>query len=92
MPEGNYTSREERMGAYHQKFVAALSRDRRVLLIKLADRLRNLFTCHSLSREAQVCMVKETEDAYLLLVYAHTAPSKDLLLVLAEIKVRLQRV
>lgn len=78
IPAGNFASREERMEAYHQKFLAAVRKDVRVLLIKLADRLHNLSTCHSLSRDAQVKNVKETEVFYIPLAKEYGAPHKEL--------------
>jgi (p)ppGpp synthase/HD superfamily hydrolase len=90
IPEGDFSSRKERMEAYHRKFLAAIHKDTRVLLIKLADRLHNLSTCHSLSREAQVKNVRETEEFYIPLAKEHGAPHKDLEEIVVSIKKRLK--
>lgn len=65
MPEGEFLSRDARIEAYHQKFMAASAIDSRVILIKLADRLHNLLTCEALPREKQLRMILETEKVYL---------------------------
>lgn len=90
IPQGDFANREERMAAYHQKFLAATQKDIRVLLIKLADRLHNLSTCHSLSCEAQIRMVKETEEFYIPLAKEHGVPHKELEAVIVQIKERLK--
>lgn len=92
IPEGNFANREDRMAAYHQKFLAAVAKDVRVLLIKLADRLHNLSTCHSLSREAQQKNVKETEEFYIPLAKERGAPHLELEEMLVLINRRLKTV
>ncbi len=89
MPSGEFTTREERIEAYHQKFMLAANMDARVVLIKLADRLHNLSTCHSLSREAQVRMVEETKEVYLPLAKT-SGHHKELEEILRKIAKRLK--
>jgi len=47
-----------------RKMILAMSRDIRVVLIKLADRLHNMHTLEFLSREAQLRIAQETLDIY----------------------------
>ncbi len=65
MPEGEFPSRESRLEAYHQKFMAAAAIDPRVILLKIADRMHNLLTCEALARDKQLRMIEETEAVYL---------------------------
>ena len=71
MPSGDFVNRESRMEAYHHKFIAGVEKDIRVLKIKLSDRLHNLMTSSTLSRERQIRMVEETEQIYLPLAKKH---------------------
>ncbi len=86
MPEGNFVNREERISAYHQKFLTAMTFDDRVLFIKLADRLHNLFTCEAMSFERQLRMIDETEALYIPLAKEKGIHSHDLLAVIQERK------
>lgn len=90
IPTGNFASREERMAVYHRKFLAAVEKDVRALFIKLADRLHNLSTCHSLSREAQVKNVMETDEFYIPLAKEYGAPYRELEEIIVSIKKRLK--
>jgi len=51
-----------------RKMVLAMSKDVRVILIKLADRIHNLSTLDALPPAKRVRIVEETEDLYLPLV------------------------
>ena len=57
-------SREEAQAGSIRKMVVAMAQDVRVLLIKLADRLHNLRTIHSLPPDRQEVKARETLDVY----------------------------
>jgi GTP pyrophosphokinase len=59
-----FSSREEQQAATIRKMAIAMSRDIRVLLIKLADRTHNLRTIYPLSPEKQRRVASETLDVY----------------------------
>ena len=49
----------------HRKIFIGMAKDIRVILIKLADRLHNLRTLQSLSKERQLAIAKETMDVFI---------------------------
>jgi GTP pyrophosphokinase/guanosine-3',5'-bis(diphosphate) 3'-pyrophosphohydrolase len=57
-------STEARQAENFRKFLLATSRDIRVLLVKLADRLHNMRTLRSLKPEKQLQKARETMDIY----------------------------
>jgi len=57
-------SREQREAENFRKMIVAMSRDIRVILIKLADRLHNMRTLRSLSPDKQKRIAQETLDIY----------------------------
>ena len=59
-----FSSREEQQAATIRKMAIAMSKDIRVLLIKLADRTHNLRTIHPLRPEKQQRVASETLDVY----------------------------
>jgi GTP diphosphokinase / guanosine-3',5'-bis(diphosphate) 3'-diphosphatase len=59
-----FGSREDREAESFRKMLLAMSRDIRVLLVKLADRLDNMRTLHHMSVEAQERISRETLDVY----------------------------
>lgn len=66
MPEGDFSSRDERLHVYHGQLLSgkeAEVTDR--LKLKLADRLHNLDSASSLSHDAQRRIIEETERVYL---------------------------
>ena len=64
LSEIEFTSKAERQAESFQKMTLAMSKDIRVLLIKLADRLHNMRTIHGLSPEKRRRISRETLDIY----------------------------
>jgi GTP diphosphokinase / guanosine-3',5'-bis(diphosphate) 3'-diphosphatase len=60
----NFTSKADRQAENFRKMVVAMSRDIRVLLVKLCDRLDNMRTLDHMSGEAQERIARETMDIY----------------------------
>jgi GTP pyrophosphokinase len=59
-----FTSKADRQAENFRKMVVAMSRDIRVLLVKLCDRLDNMRTLEHMKPEAQERIARETMDIY----------------------------
>ncbi|MDH5673140.1 MAG: bifunctional (p)ppGpp synthetase/guanosine-3',5'-bis(diphosphate) 3'-pyrophosphohydrolase [Myxococcales bacterium] len=60
----SFGTREDRQAESFRKMLLAMSRDIRVLLVKLADRLDNMRTLHYMSVDSQERISRETLDIY----------------------------
>ncbi len=60
----DFADREEAQAESVRKMILAMSRDIRVVLIKLADRLHNMYTLRYQSPERRVAIARETLDIY----------------------------
>lgn len=59
-----FQTREQAQAASFQKMLLAMSRDIRVIIIKLADRLHNMRTLNAMSSEARHRIARETLEIY----------------------------
>lgn len=59
-----FTSTEHKQAATHQKMLLAMSKDIRVIIVKLADRLHNMRTMEFMSPASQVRISNETLEIY----------------------------
>jgi GTP diphosphokinase / guanosine-3',5'-bis(diphosphate) 3'-diphosphatase len=60
----NFTSREDRQAESFRKMVVAMSKDLRVLLVKICDRLDNMRTLEHMKPESQERIARETMEVY----------------------------
>jgi len=59
-----FNTAEEKLAENFRKMLVAMSRDIRVLLVKLADRLHNMRTLEHMKPERQEAIARETMDIY----------------------------
>ena len=59
-----FTSSSQKQAKNFQKLVFAMSKDMRVMIIKLADRLHNMRTLESMSDEKKIQKAKETSELH----------------------------
>ena len=59
-----FSDREEKQAESIRKMIFAMSKDIRVVLVKLADRLHNMLTLNYKTPERQIAIARETLDIY----------------------------
>jgi len=59
-----FTSSTQKQAQNFQKLILAMSKDMRVMIIKLADRLHNMRTIDSMSEEKRILKAKETSELH----------------------------
>ena len=59
-----FTSSSQKQAQNFQKLILAMSKDMRVMIIKLADRLHNMRTLDSMSEEKKILKAKETSELH----------------------------
>src|SRR5215218_4629177 len=59
-----FQSREQAQAENYRRMIVAMAQDRRVILIKLADRLHNMRTIEYLGKQKQVQKARETLEVY----------------------------
>jgi guanosine-3',5'-bis(diphosphate) 3'-pyrophosphohydrolase len=60
----HFQSREHAQAENYRKMIVAMAQDRRVILIKLADRLHNMRTIEYLGKQKQLQKARETLEVY----------------------------
>ncbi len=59
-----FNSSSQKQAENFQKLILAMSKDMRVMIIKLADRLHNMRTIDSMSKEKKILKAKETSELH----------------------------
>ncbi len=60
----SFSSLEKRQATNHQKMLLAMSKDIRVIIVKLADRLHNMRTLDFMSNDSRMRIAEETLEIY----------------------------
>lgn len=64
MKGSSFNSKQEEIIATHKKILSSITKDARIIAIKLVDRLHNMYTLEYLGDEKQIEIAKETKEFY----------------------------
>lgn len=64
MKGSDFSSKKEAVIATHNKILNSITKDARIIAVKLVDRLHNMFTLNNLKEEKQIEIANETNEFY----------------------------